>query len=190
VDIAGAVAWLNVPFESDNAALFDERDWTHHASGRAIAGWYWTEHWKSEVFAGRSNSAETWNTEAIQDGPNLAYRSINYRVQYTEVGFAQVYQFRRNEWVHPSLGAGVLFRQRTGESEFQPAVIYRAPAGSPIVVDPGGRRTLKEDIRAAPFVTAAVKMYFTPRAFFRSDLQVAFGTAESVAVNAGFGIDF
>jgi hypothetical protein len=189
-DVAGTVAWLHVPAETVSTDFLRGPYWTHHLLGSVIGGVYWTEHWKTEISFGRSNHARAWDSEMVQRGSDVTYRSINHRVQYTEVALSQVYQFRRNEWVHPALGAGVMLRRRSGESEYSPAIIHRAPLGAPVVLVPGERRVL-DDTRAAAFVTAGVKAYVTPRAFFRSDFQIAFRQGiESVTAHAGFGIDF
>jgi hypothetical protein len=47
------------------------------------------------------------------------------------------------------------------------------------------------NVVASPLLTAGVKAYLTPRAFFRADGQVAFRSdIESVVFHVGFGIDF
>jgi hypothetical protein len=190
-EISGSVAWLHVPFDSVSPEFFHDREWTRHATATARGAVYWTEHWKSEVSIARSTSVRTWDTEPVRFGTEVAFRSITHNMQFTRVGFAQVYQFRRNEWVHPSLGAGVLFQQRSGESLYDPALVHRPPTGVPVTVAPAERRSLGRSWHSAPFVSAAVKAYVTPQVFFRSDLELAFRReVESVAMHAGFGFDF
>ena len=189
-DVAGTVGWLHVPFASPADSLWDER-WTHHATATVTAGLYWTDHWKTELSASVSNRADAWTTELLQFGSDTTYRSATHRIRYSEVSIAQLYQFGRNDWVHPAIGAGVLVQRRTGESEYSPIVIPRAPGGGPALIDPGGLKELTPRTMAAPFVAAALKAYVTPSAFFRADVQVAFREdVDAVVLHAGFGIDF
>lgn len=190
-DVSGAVGWLHVPFEPSSHDSLRDDDWTRHATGTATAGLYWNDHWKTELSAEVSTRPEVWDTEVLRVGNEIAYRSVRHRIQYTQFTLAQFYQFGRNDWVHPALGAGVLIQRRGGESEYSPAVISGSPRGPIVTIDPGGRKDLATTTIAAPFVAAALKAYITPRAFFRTDLQVAFRRdVESVVMHAGFGIDF
>jgi hypothetical protein len=191
IDLTGTVGWLHAPFDPLATDFFRDQDWTRHATGTAAAGVYWTEHWKTEMSVAFSTEADAWDGEVIQRGDEVAQRSVIHRVRYTRGLLAQFYQFRRNEWVHPSLGIGVLLQRRSGHSEYSPAVVYRGPTGAPLTIAPEERRELAAETVAAPFVSAAIKAYVTPRAFFRGDVQVAAGRdVESVVLHAGFGVDF
>lgn len=190
-DVTASVGWVHVPFEHLSTDFFRTDDWTHHAAATGAAGIYWTDHWKTEISFGISNHSTAWDAELVRVGGDLAQRSVTHRVRYTHVSLAQMYQFGRNEWVHPAVGGGLLVQQRRGTSEYSPAVIYRPPSGIPDTVAPFEQRDLAADTVTAPFVVAGLKAYLSPRAFFRTDVQVAFrDDMERVVVHAGFGIDF
>jgi hypothetical protein len=45
-------------------------------------------------------------------------------VRQQNVAIAQQYQFFRNQWVHPHVGAGVDLARETTREDYQPVVVY------------------------------------------------------------------
>lgn len=190
-DVAVSIGWLHVPFEGLGQNPYRHDDWTHHVTANGAAGFYWNDHWKTEFAYGISNEAWAWDADAVFANGQIAQRSIDHRVRYTQLSVAQLYQFRRNEWVHPSIGAGLKLQGRSGTSTFSSAVIYPRFPGTPVTVKEPEQHDLNDHAVLAPFAVAGLKAYFTPRGFFRTDLQVAFArNVESVVVHAGVGFDF
>ncbi|HSL23851.1 MAG TPA: hypothetical protein VK886_20120 [Vicinamibacterales bacterium] len=190
-DVAGAVGWLHAPVDDLTTGFFRAGDWTRHATIAGTAGAYWTEHWKIEIAAEHSSTADVWDSEVVQVGRDSTQRSVYHQVTFSRFSLAQFYQFGRNQWVHPSLGAGVVLLRREIVTEYSPATLYRSDRGTAETIAPGERLPPRATTVAAPMIAAAVKAYLTPRAFFRGDGQVALrGGPDSVVFHAGFGFDF
>jgi hypothetical protein len=190
-DVVGSIGWLHATSDGLTGNFYRNDDWTRHATLTLATGIYWTEHWKSELSIGRSSGANVWDYELIETGSELVPRTVRHDVGHTRVSLTQAYQFGRNQWVHPSIGVGVLVDRRDVRSDYSPAVAYRGPSVTPVTIAPPANTGPVTTTVALPFVTAAVKAYVTPRAFVRSDVQVAFRRrAESIVAHAGFGFDF
>jgi hypothetical protein len=192
-DLAVTVGWLHgeVSGVSEHVPGLREEDWTHdQATIGASAGWYWTENAKTELSIETSSTTRVWDSEPILAGDNFGYRSVEHTQRHTSVSIGQYYQFGHNQWVHPSIGAGLVVRRRERTSEYAPGVIFPGPVRDPVVVVPPDRLsgTVTE---GAAFVALAMKAYITPRAFFRADTQVDIRRGiDQVTARAGLGIDF
>jgi hypothetical protein len=100
------------------------------------------------------------------------------------------YQFFRNQWFHPHVGAGIEVA-RESDRMFVPE--WRVPSrqpGTPIVI-PGieGGTTVSWAVR--PVVSTGFKWYVNERGFIRSDVSVTIGSkrAAQVVWTAGIGVD-
>jgi hypothetical protein len=166
-------------------------DWTHdQATIGASLGWYWTENLKTEFGIDTSSTARIWDTQQVVVGPDVVYRSVEHSLGDTRVSLGQYFQFGHNQWVHPSIGAGVTVRWRDRTSEYTPAVVFRGTPREPEPVLASARDTSRTTETGA-FVALALKAYLTPRAFFRADTQLDLrGGVEQVTARAGLGIDF
>jgi hypothetical protein len=153
------------------------------------AGFYWTEHLKTEVIAERSSRQDVWEGENIflLDG-RTAWRNGQHDIQDTRLSVGQFYQFGHNAWAHVSIGAGVSVTRRDVASEVFPLIVYDRTGQQ--ALEPGYTRT-SQDTRTNAFAAAALKAYVTPRVFFRSDVQADFRSSLNlVTVRAGMGVDF
>ena len=186
-DASITVGWLH----SDVSNLGNEYDvWaSRRATLQGQAGIYWTEHWKTEISAERSNTQDRYHSNRVQrPGEDVLYRATNDRIQDTRVSIGQFYQFGRNAWSHVLLGCGISLTRRHTISEVQPLMRYEW--GGAVLVEPGSTGSSTE-VRAAPFATAAIKGYLTPRAFVRADVQADFrAELETLVLRIGFGVDF
>jgi outer membrane protein W len=112
------------------------------------------------------------------------FTSGRRRSRETRIVAQQIYQFGRNAWVHPYVGAGVALLWETSRVEVdQPPYAYPGP---PVSL-PGHTEA---ETRVKPVVSAGLKAYISPRAFFRSDILVSpWTTSRDITVRAGLGVD-
>lgn len=185
-DASLTVGWLH----SDVSNLGNEYDaWaSRRVTLNGQAGMYWTEHWKTELAAERSNRQNRWHSTSVQRPGGELYRVTEDRIQDTRVSIGQFYQFGHNAWSHVLLGCGISVTRRHTISDVQPLTQY--DRFGRVVVESGSTGSSTE-VRAAPFAAAAVKGYLTPRAFVRADVQGDFrAELEALVLRIGFGFDF
>ena len=118
------------------------------------------------------------------------YESSQARVGQTSVAISQQYQFFRNQWFHPHVGAGLEIARKTTTEEFQTLFSYDPRTGLPRQIPPGMTGPV-HTVLARPFVEGGFKAYLTRKAFFTGDTRVMVRHGvEEVIFRAGFGIDF
>ena len=181
-DASGSFGWLN----ADKTNITPDRDgndwYNRSAYGGVSFGWYWTDHLKTEIEAGVSSAADLRvYTPAFIDGrPSTIYST--YTFSTSRFGIGQQYQFYRNVWFHPFVGAGLdlTWERASRTDEFYSVV--------PVRQQPFPTET---DLLVRPFATLGFKAYFTPRAFFRTDMRLAFDNGVNEALlRFGLGVDF
>lgn len=181
-DVSGALGWLNAD-KTELDTFRGSNDWYNRSAyGGASLGWYWTDHWKTEIDGGFSSAAELRvYSPAIIDGRNASLAS-EYELVTRRIAVGQQYQFLRNTWVHPFAGVGL---DLTWEQTDRTDEIYGA---QPTRTTIHPRQTA---LLTRPFAMFGVKAYVTPRAFFRTDLRIAFDKGvDEALVRIGFGVDF
>lgn len=159
--------------------------------GAAGAGWYWTDHLKTQIDVGGGTRGNQYRHSYITTGTQSTSASSNIRVQQQSVAIGQHYQFFRNQWFHPHVGAGVDIARETTSQTFAPIFIYDSATRTSTQVAPPravgpGHRTI-----ARPFAEVGFKGYMSKRAFFTGDTRVKFkGGMDEVLFRIGFGVDF
>jgi hypothetical protein len=151
--------------------------------GGATFGWYWTDNLKTEVEGGLSAKSDfDVYRPAVIDGRPTTVQSL-YEFTTTRVAASQYYQFYRNAWFHPYAGVGLdVAWERTDRRD----EIFSSSPTRPRQDYP--RST---DVVVRPFTTLGFKAYFTPRAFFRTDLRLSFrGGVDETLLRLGLGVDF
>lgn len=189
-DVAGTIGWLNGN-KSDLTNL-STNDWYNRGLyAGAIAGWYWTDHHKTQVEAGLTNSISFWTYRLYTFDTTQASGGSRFAFTLKRVALGQHYQFYRNAWVHPHVGAGVdLTWERTIEHA-EPVIGYDVITHAAKQLRPGGTFGPTWDLRVRPYAEAGFKAYMTPRAFFRGDMRVLVrGGVDEVLLRCGFGVDF
>jgi hypothetical protein len=186
-DASASVGWLHADV-SDLSEPYDT--WaSRRATLNGQVGLYWTEHWKSEVGAERSNTQDRWESVMVpQPGGEPAFRVSEHHIQDTRVSIGQFYQFGHNSWTHVSLGGGVNVTRRSTVTDIQPVTRYDRTGM--VVLEPGSRSSSADtDVNA--FTSVAFKAYMTPRVFMRSDVQTDFRKdLQAVVLRIGVGADF
>jgi outer membrane protein W len=181
---------LTVSVGSFSASLPD-RDaydrWAHSAVGTLGAGYFWTDHLKTEAELAWTGERRTYSTVFAAYPYSTVYARQTLRSLVASA--AQIYQFRRNAWVHPYVGAGIDLERQWIEAERAPQVVYPPRTGGPIRVVPAElRRGTRTEAR--PFGAAGLKLYVSERVFVRTELKIgARRGLDRIVWKAGLGVD-
>ena len=182
-DVAFALGWLSAE-KSDLDSYRNGHDWYHRSIYAGLGvGWYWTDHWKTEIDGGVSSSAQLdAYGPAVVDGRSATVHS-SFEFATRRLAIGQSYQFYRNVWFHPFAGAGL---DMTWEVMDRTDEVFTSQPVQPIVRHP--RRT---ELLARPFTTFGFKAYINPRAFFHSDIKLVFDKGvDEALLRVGLGVDF
>src|SRR5688572_26731598 len=167
-------------------------DWLNNIFyGAAGVGWYWSDNLKTQVDFGGGTKGEQYRYSYVTTGTRSTSTSSRVRVQQRSVAVGQQYQFFRNQWFHPHVGAGIDIARETTRETFQPTFVYDSAARTSTQIQPP--RDVGPDHRtiARPFAEAGFKAYMTRRAFFTADSRIKFrGGMDEVLFRLGFGVDF
>ncbi len=107
------------------------------------------------------------------------------------VAVAQHYQFFRNQWFHPHVGAGVDIARETTTEEYNPVIVFDSVTRVSREITPARTEGLDHRTIARPFAEAGFKAYMTRRAFFTGDTRVMVRRGvDEVLFRFGFGVDF
>ena len=159
--------------------------------GGAGAGWYWTDHLKTQIDIGAGTRGHQYRTDQFVIDRMPAYASSRVAIRETTVSVSQQYQFFHNQWFHPHVGAGVEAVRETSTEEYQPVVIFDNATRSSRVVSAAHTTGPERRVFARAFGEGGFKAYMTPRAFFIGDMRVMFRSGiDEVLFRAGFGFDF
>jgi hypothetical protein len=186
-DAAASVGWLGV--RGDRPSRYS-RGWADSLFGSASAGWYWTDHLKTEIDAGAGTKARMHVSQPIQIDGRASWHHVEVESSRRTAGIGQLYQYGRNAWFHSYIGAGVHLTWDRRIERHHPVIVY-SPSTPPQTVRDAYTEGPATRFTARPFVSTGFKTYLTQRAFLRSDLRVGFrrGLDEAI-VRAGFGFDF
>ncbi len=138
---------------------------TTRSTDGCLAGtwaWYWTEHLKSEIGVFSDDHRVVLRAGAHRPHRTTArypYASGHRRTREVRVVAQQIYQFGRNAWVHPYVGAGVAVAVGDLAPRVRPAAL-RDPGTAVLPSERAETAT-----RVKPVVSAGLKAYISPRAF-------------------------
>jgi len=186
-DVWAGVGWHHAHVEE--AGEYD--DWYHRsASGTVSAGWYFTNHLKTEVdLGGTSQGRVNVFSGAFLDGEQSA--RYGWITQSTRMlGVTGQYQFFENAWFHPYLGAGLDLVREKQQEQLQPVLVFDRITQRSRVVEPA-REESATNILVRPAASMGFKAYMTRRTYFRTDARLRFSDRiEDVIVRFGVGLDF
>lgn len=194
VDAAGYFGW----FGANKSELNGYDEWyTRVWHGSLSAGYYWTEHLKTEVDFGGTTRGEIYEIPLSFDPSNpVTQGPVDHEFSTRRVALGQYYQFFHNAFFHPAVGGGVALTWETTERTLPPVFAREVfvPGGPPPLVRqvlPPRTEGPETRLRTMGFGSAGFKAYLAERAFFRSDLRVMFtDRVEDVTIRFGFGVDF
>ena len=196
----GDFALFTGSFNLDTAELDDvdvqphSDRWAHMAVFEANAGYYWTDHLKTEVAALWTTDGETY-ANGIYTAPGAPVSYIYHQNRFTarQFGIGQQWQFGRNAMFHPWVGGGVDFVHVERELDQPAQFVYVNPSAG----RPGQQVPIPAAVfhsatdRVLPFAALGFKAYFNERGFVRSDLKLHIkGEVQQVTWKIGVGVDF
>lgn len=190
-DVQAVIGWQNLrePQPANTIAL--DNNWLNSIVHGAVgAGWYWSDQLKTEIdFGGGTSGRQFRYNQAVTNGATTISES-SLRVRETNVGISQQYQFFRNEWFHPHVGAGVdVARQHRTEQYYPTTIVDNVTHTSRTIVGPRTESETRTLVR--PFAEAGFKAYMSRRSFFTTDTRLRFrGGVDEVRFRFGFGVDF
>jgi opacity protein-like surface antigen len=185
-DISVGAGWHHARVAA--AGEYDE--WYHDSvSGSATAGWYWTDHLKTELdLTTTSPGRVNLFTQTVVNGQNtFRYGWIDQGT--SGVALAQTYQFFDNAWFHPYVGAGLDVVRETTDEHIEPLTSFDRVTGRPRIVD-AARGESSARWLGRPVVAAGFKAYMTRRSYFKTDARVrASRRVDDLVIRVGVGID-
>jgi hypothetical protein len=112
-------------------------------------------------------------------------------VRQQSLAVSQHYQFFRNQWFHPHVGAGVDIARETTTEEYSPIFIFDSVTRTSRQLEPPRNEGPDHRTIARPFAEVGLKAYMTRRAFFTADTRLMYRKGlDEVLFRLGFGIDF
>jgi hypothetical protein len=186
-DVAATAGLLTI-----NKTEFDSYNRRHGEAFFTLgAGWYWTDHLKTDVEIGASTETRTYRAVPIDIGGQQQIAATSVRFHSNRVALVQHYQFRRNEWFHPSVGGGIdVVRERYSLTD-EPIYFYDQATRQSRVLRDAVAHGDEDEVTVRALATSGFKAYVSPRSFFLGDLRVTFTSrAEDILLRFGFGVDF
>ena len=183
---------LSIGWAGAEHTIYDGRHWHGSLLLGASGGHYWTPHLKTEFEASWNSPRTRAVYENIERDGGYTYALSDYRAHDARVGVVQIYQFGRNEWVHPYVGVGADVVRRVASTNRlqQSRTIFVSPNRQIPIEIPGGSEQ-KTTVFAQAVLKTGLKMYVAERTFFHT--EVKFGVrrdVDHVVWKLGIGVDF
>ena len=177
-DVAVSTGWLAVDRSIEGSCC---SSWSSGLHKGVSAGYYWTEHLKTEAGVADPGTTEAYGSfsERLTNG-SFRYTSERHRYEGTTFSIAQIYQFGRNATFHPFAVAGVdVERVRDTIDRY----VSTSSSGSE-------DERSETSMRTRAFAGAGFKAYFSERAFFRGEARFAgIQSPLQMTWTAGVGVD-
>ena len=189
-DVHFVIGWQNLHKEQPTQHYNDWLNGIFYGGGGA--GWYWTDNLKTQVDFGAGTEARQYRYEPILvNGQTTSSSSSRLNVRQQSVAVAQQYQFFRNQWFHPHVGAGIDLARETTREEYDPVIVFDSVTRVSRQVTPARTEGPENRTIARPFAEAGFKAYLNRRAFFTGDSRLMFRKGlDEVLFRIGFGVDF
>jgi hypothetical protein len=170
----------------------DFNDWMNDIFyAGAGAGWHWTDHLKTQVDFGAGTKGRQYRYGNLVIDGRPAYQTSRVTVRQQSLAVAQQYQFFRNQWFHPRVGAGVDFARETTTEHYDSIFVFDNVTHVSKAITPPRTEGPEHDWVARPFAETGFKAYVTSKVFFTGDARIMFRSRiEEVLFRAGFGFDF
>ena len=188
-DVSGTVAWVST--NKGDEAYDHYNDWRSQAAFSLGAGWYWTDHHQTRVEV--AGTTETTVYSAVPAPfPGQPFIPVRRSFESRRISVTQHYQFRRNEWVHPFVGAGVDFVRERVSGKDDPVFVYDPITRQSRLVRDAVDHLAHDENTARGVLTGGVKAYLSRKVFAVTDLRVSIGSrrTEDVQWRFGLGADF
>ena len=191
-DFHAVIGWQNLRQDRGDDSFDTFNNWSNGIFyGGAGAGWYLTEHLKTQVDVGAGTLGRSYRYRQLTINGVTTSESSRVAIRQQSVAVSQQYQFFRNQWFHPHVGAGVDIARETKREEFQPVFVFDPVTRISRQVSAARAEGPSHDTIVRPFGEVGFKAYMTRRAFFTGDTRLMFrGGIDEVLFRIGFGVDF
>jgi opacity protein-like surface antigen len=189
-DVSGTVGWVST---NKGDLTFDQyNDWRSQAGFSLGAGWYWTDHHQTRVETSGTTETTVYSAVPAPFVGGQSFIPVRRTFASHRISITQHYQFRRNEWVHPFLGAGVDFVRERVSGKDDPVFSYDPITRQTRLVRDAVEHTAHDEYTARGVLTAGMKAYMSRKVFAVTDLRVSIGSrrTEDVQWRFGLGADF
>lgn len=189
-DLQGTLGWYNI--HQPLSGVYHSGEWMNAiGQGDVAAGWFWTEHLRTEIDAGINSSGHQYQSSSTFISGQQVYQSSTVGVRQWQVGIGQQYQFGHNAWFHPHVGGGALIAFQRHTVETQPAYYYDPATRTSRTVGDFST-TITHDTIVRPFVDLGFKAYLSHRLYFVHDTRFVAGAGglDQFGFKFGFGFDF
>ena len=190
-DAAGAAGLLSAGADAGTEAGYAD-EWSNAAQGGAVIGRYLSRHLKLELEASATTRGRQYASTpiAVPGWPYPYWLTTEIRTSVRSLGGVVGWQFRDNEWVHPFVVGGVSADWDDSIVNTPPPPSYGDPRGPSVLLN-DARTEQRTDFHLRAVVGGGAKLYFTERAFVRTDGRFTWGPdRQHLALRAGIGIDF
>lgn len=188
-DVSATVGSESV--DKRGSSRYERDDFDAGFYGGLSAGWYWTEHLKTEIdFSGRTK-ARVYDAGPIVLAGTQTYYNTERTFTRPTLAIGQHFQFFHNAWFHPHVAAGAHLAWERSTMRSAAITVYDPVARLTRLVQPERFEPEKTTFMVNPYLQTGFKAYMTQRSFVRSDVRVAFrGGVDDVLLRFGFGVDF
>jgi opacity protein-like surface antigen len=191
-DVHAVVGWQNLRSAKSEGTFERYDDWANGILyGGAGAGWYWNENLKTQVDVGGGTEGRHHQYRLVTIGGLSSSEASTTAIQKTSVAISQQYQFFRNQWFHPHVGAGLDVARETRTTDYTPVYVYDPVTRISRQVTTFRTEGPVHRTEVRPFGQVGFKAYMTRRAFFTADTRLMFRSGiDEVLFRLGFGVDF
>lgn len=186
-DAMFAIGWAGAEHR-----IYDQRHWHGSLLVAVTGGHYWTDHLKTEVEASWNSPRTREVYENIERDGGSTFALSDYRAHDTRLGVVQLFQFGRNEWVHPYVGVGadVVRRVASIDRLRQSRSVFLPPNRS-IPVEIPAASEHRTTVFAHAVLKTGLKMYVSEKAFFNTELKLGLRRdVDHLVWKFGMGVDF
>jgi opacity protein-like surface antigen len=189
-DVSGTVGWVST--NKGDLAYDHYNDWRSQAGFSLGAGWYWTDHHQTRVEVAGTTETTVYSAVPSPFAGGQSIIPVRRSFESRRISVTQHYQFRRNEWVHPFVGAGVDFVRERVSGKDDPVFSYDPITRQSRLVRDAVEHAARDENTARGVLTAGVKAYLSRKVFAVTDLRVSIGgrRTEDVQWRFGLGADF
>jgi opacity protein-like surface antigen len=183
------LGWQNLEKEQPEQHF---NDWLNAIFyGGLGAGWYWNDNLKTQIDFGAGTTADQYRVHQIASAGTQTYETSRVSVRQSAVTIQQQYQFFRNQWFHPHVGAGVELARETTTERYDPIFVFDNVTRTSRILQPARTEGPDHTFIARGVGEVGFKAYLTRRAFFTGDMRLMFRDGiEQVLFRTGFGFDF
>lgn len=187
-DLAASFNWVAL-----NVSHLDAYSTFRSQAGYGLAaGRYWTDHLLTRLETTVTGQATHYVTVRLPIDGNSVLSTSRQTFASRRLTILQLYQFGRNQWLHPSAGIGVELVSVRSSRVDNPVISFNPATGQWRVVRDTTDFGHRTRLTGRAVVSAGLKGYLSRRAFGVIELRgsVSPRRLEDIQTRLGIGLDF